>query len=315
MGSRLMKRFGTCVAVSALCGSMLTLVVGVATPMSAQASSSKTYYVSLGDSYSVGYQPNTSKPQTGHASNGYTVPVSKAVKMTLVNFGCSGATTTSILDTIGCPAVLPNTAGGQKYPTQTQIAAADAFISGHKGHIGLITVSISGNDVTACVKQATPIPCVAAATASITENVATLATDLRAAAGPNVPLVGLTYPDVVLGTYVYPQNPGTIAAKALAGLSVTAFKSLINPALSVAYGNAQGVLVDVTKGEGSYVSLDKTVKTKTYGTIPVAVGSICTLTWYCKYGNIHQKTPGYSLEAVLIVKQYASMMKSMKMNG
>ena len=155
----------------------------------------------------------------------------------------------------------------------------------------------------------------AAATASITEHVATLATDLRAAAGPNVPLVGLTYPDVVLGIYVYPQNPGTVAAKALAGLSVTAFKSLINPALSVAYGNAQGVLVDVTKGEGSYVSLDKTVKTKTYGTIPVAVGSICTLTWYCKYGNIHQKTPGYSIEAGLIVRQYASMMKSMKMNG
>ena len=55
------------------------------------------------------------------------------------------------------------------------------------------------------------------------------------AAGPRVPLIGLTYPDVVLGAYVYPKQPAPTAAISLANLSVVAFKSLINPALTKAY--------------------------------------------------------------------------------
>src|SRR6202034_1792231 len=108
------------------------------------ASRTSTYYVSLGDSYSVGYQPGKG------ATPGYATYVAKHTNLKLVNFGCAGATTTSLLNTIGCPAVLPNTAGGMTYPTTTQIAAATSFISQHKGHIGLITVSIGGNDVVPC---------------------------------------------------------------------------------------------------------------------------------------------------------------------
>ena len=111
-----------------------------------------TYYVSVGDSYSVGYQP------TLGATSGYTGYVAKKTHLTLVNFGCGGATTTSIIDTVGCPDNLPHTAGAVLYPTTTQAAAAEAFITAHRGHIGLITVSIGGNDVTACGAAANPIP-------------------------------------------------------------------------------------------------------------------------------------------------------------
>ena len=132
------------------------LLVGgstLALPVEAGAATkSPTYYVSLGDSYAVGYQPGKG------STAGYTVPVAKGTHLTLVNFGCGGATTSSILNNVGCPDVLPHTTGGQAYPTTTQIAAAEAFITAHKGHIGLITVSIGGNDVTGCVSRPTRSP-------------------------------------------------------------------------------------------------------------------------------------------------------------
>ncbi len=262
-----------------------------------------TYYVSLGDSYSVGYQPGLG------STPGYTVYVAQHTGLTLVNFGCGGATTSSILNTVGCPDVLPHTVGAMSYPTTTQIAAADAFITAHRGHIGLITVSIGGNDVTACATQSNPIACVGTAVKSITANVTALADDLRAAAGPNVPIIGSTYPDVILGAYVYPKNPGPPAAITLAKESVVAFKLLINPALSKAYQSAQGSLVDVTKATGAYGPLTTAVKTKTYGTIPVPVATVCTLTWFCAKGDIHSRTPGYNLIGRLYVARYKQVTK------
>jgi lysophospholipase L1-like esterase len=262
-----------------------------------------TYYVSLGDSYSVGYQPGIG------ATPGYTAYVAGHTGLKLVNFGCGGATTTSILNSVGCPDVLPGTAGGMTYPKTTQIAAADAFITAHRGHIGLITVSIGGNDVTSCAVSSNPLSCVATAVKSITTNVTTLAGDLRSAAGAKVAIIGSTYPDVILGNYVYPKLPPAPSAVTLAKLSVTAFKLLINPALSKAYQSAQGSLVDVTKATGAYGSLTKTVKTKTYGTIPVPVATVCALTWACAKGDIHSKTPGYDLIGRLIVSRYKAVTK------
>jgi lysophospholipase L1-like esterase len=262
------------------------------------ATKSPTYYVSLGDSYSVGYQPGRG------ATPGYTAVVAKGTRLTLVNFGCSGATTTSIVSAIGCPDVLPRTAGGVTYPTTTQEAAAGAFLTAHRGHIGLITVSIGGNDFISCAAQANPIGCVSTAVAGITTNVTNLAAALRAAAGPDVPLIGLTYPDIILGTYVYPTHPATASNLSLARLSVVAFKSLINPALTKAYAPAQGSLVDVTKATGAYVPLTRTVRYRPYGTIPAAVASVCTLTWFCAQGDIHATTKGYALIGNLVVARY-----------
>jgi lysophospholipase L1-like esterase len=288
---------------------MLALIVVVAVsvlalPGIAQASkATPTYYVSLGDSYSVGYQPDLG------ATPGYTAYVARRTHLTLVNFGCAGATTTSILDTVGCPDVLANTPGAVSYTTTSQAAAAEAFITAHYGHIGLITVSIGGNDVTACAAQANPLPCVATAVVDITKNVDTLASGLRSAAGPRVPIIGLTYPDVLLGSYVYPSVPATPARLALAQTSVLAFKSVVNPALTAAYTLSSGVLVDVTKGTGAYIPLTKTTALKPYGTIPVAVASVCTLTWFCKLGNIHATSRGYLLIGKLVVARFATLRK------
>ena len=297
-----MKQWGVRTGLALLMATALAATSLVALSRAAGAGTAKrTYYVSVGDSYSVGYQPGVG------ATTGYTGYVAKKTHLTLANFGCGGATTTSIIDSVGCPDVLPDTAGVHLYPTSTQAAAADAFLTAHRGHIGLITVTIGGNDVTPCVVQPNPVSCVTAAVATIEENVTTLATDLRAAAGPKVPLIGLTYPDVFLGAYVYPAQPVTAARLAIVSSSVVAFTSLINPTLAKVYAAAHGSFVDVTAATGADTPLTTTVTVAPYGTIPQAVARVCTLTWYCQVGNIHATDAGYAFIGKLAVARYATL--------
>ena len=128
------------------------------------------FYLSLGDSYSVGYQPGIG------ATAGYTAYVAKRTKTTLENFGCGGATTTSILTVIGCGSGYgpPALTDAVAYPTETQEQAAVDFIDANPGQIGLITVSIGGNDVTACGSNPDPTSCVEAADTTIQTNVTSL---------------------------------------------------------------------------------------------------------------------------------------------
>jgi lysophospholipase L1-like esterase len=256
-------------------------------------------YVSLGDSYASGYQP-TGVGVGSNTTNGFAYQVPAAAKtrgyrLKLVNFGCGGATTTSILQQIGCaPAALgPN---GTAYPTTTQVAAATAYIKAHRKQVGLITVSIGGNDVTKCAKADDAIACVGDAVNGIKTNVTALVTQLRAAAGPKVRIVGITYPDVILGGWVQ----GTESAQNLAKLSIVAFQALINPALKAAYASGQGGFVDVTAATGAYGPFDATTTLDPYGVLPVPVATVCELTYYCQFGDIHAKTPGYKLIADLV---------------
>ena len=266
---------------------------------------SPTYYVSLGDSYAVGYQPGLG------ATPGYMTYVARKTHLTLANFGCGGATTTSLLTTIGCPVSLPHTAGAVPYPTTTQAAAAEAFLTAHRGHIGLITVSIGGNDVTSCAAQSNPISCVAGGDRDHREE--RQRPGVRRSGPPPVhasPLIGLTYPDVILGTYVYPTQPPSASRVTLAKASVVAFRSLINPNLVKAYGSAGGVLVDVTAATGAYTSLARTVRLAPTASIPLPVASVCSLTWFCARGDIHAKTRGYTLIGRLVVARLAAMRRA-----
>ena len=148
--------------------------VSQAAPMTKKAP--ELYYLSLGDSYSVGYQTPALVDGPG-----YTDKVAKKEHMQLENFGCGGATTTSLLSAVGCGSAQQEVAHEVLYPTTTQETAALDFIAAHPGQVGLITVSIGGNDVTACADQANPISCVVAAATTITTNVDKLVSDLNAA--------------------------------------------------------------------------------------------------------------------------------------
>jgi len=337
------------VVLMASVGLAAGLVVAAAPGVS--GASGPTYYLSLGDSYSVGYQPNPTTGGYGGPSYGFTGTAATAKGYTLENFGCGGATTASILtfpdeycgvtDPINNPngygpAAMAGTVGPFS-GAQTQGQAAAAFIAAHPNEVGLVTVSIGGNDVTPCA-AASPTnlvngepdaeDCVIAGLGPITSNVSTLAGALRSAlesadgtkVGKKVPIIGLTYPDVLLGLYVNsgpggtPPNTPTASPSAgninLAQLSVTAFRGLgslgLNPALKAAYATAHGKFIDVTKKTHAYTNLKSTTKMDIAAlglgtiTVPKAVADVCELTWYCQFGNIHANDAGYLLIGNLI---------------
>jgi lysophospholipase L1-like esterase len=297
------------VAAASLMATGLIAVPGVSQAATKHTKKAPIEYVSLGDSYSIGYQPGL--PGTG-GSPGYTAYVAKKEKMTLENFGCGGATTLSIITSLGC--AQPAATDAVPY-TSTQEAAALAFIAANPGQVGLVTVSIGGNDVTACANAGSEgaiISCVEAADTSITTNVTSLVASLDSAltsAGDSAPVVGLTYPDVILGDWVY---PAATPNQSLASLSVTAFDDLINPALQAAYGSANFVNVTqapykkATSGDDSDIPVPPAtsvppIKLNPYGKIPPAVWEVCELTYYCSQGNIHANTKGYEFIGKLIV--------------
>jgi lysophospholipase L1-like esterase len=211
----------------------------------------------------------------------------------LVNFGCGGETSASLLDRVAvCRGPGP---GGRSYAGSTQIAAAERFLRARRGRVGLVTVSIGGNDVTACAAAPDPVPCVAGAVGTLEANVREIASRLRKAAGKRVPIVGITYPDVILGRWIGPD-----ADQGRARLSVVAFEDLINPALERAYAAAGGRLVDVTRATGAYGSLDELVPLPSGELVPRPVARVCELTYYCEFRDIHARTSGYAIIARLI---------------
>ena len=278
---------------------MVALLAVLAAAPTANAAKPQKLYVSLGDSYAVGYQPGLGSTRNGFV---YQVPglvKSRGYNLKVVNFGCGGATTKSLMEQVGCNknALGP---GAAPYPGKTQIAAATKFIKANRSKIALITVSIGGNDVTACARAAEAIPCVAAATEAVNKNVTAAAKALRAAAGPKPKIVGTTYPDVVLGAWV---NPGGESAKNLAGLSVIAFKELINPALKKAYASGKGSFVDVTAATGAYGDLTVFETLAPYGSIPKPVADVCKISYYCDKADIHLRTPGYKIIAKMVAAE------------
>lgn len=286
----------------ALASALALLLVVPAASSAARTSAPKQLYVSLGDSYATGYQP-TAQGVGRNTRHGFAFQLPGLAKprgynFQLVNFGCAGATTTSILESKGCNP-LARALGGPAYTNRTQTAAAEAFLRANRGKVGLITVSIGGNDVTKCVNDADPTNCVAEGVKVIKTNVTKLAKRLRAAAGPNVRLVGITYPDVVLGLW----TTGKQSDQDFAKLSLFAFRGLVNPALKAAYTSVRkGSFVDVTDATGAYTPLDQTTTLAPYGQIPVAVAKVCQLTYYCQFRDIHARTSGYKLIAQLIAK-------------
>jgi lysophospholipase L1-like esterase len=269
------------------------------TPAPAPTGSPQQVYVSVGDSYAAGYQP-TAPRAGGTTRNGFAYQVvdqakAKGYDLRLTNFGCGGATTTSILREPGCdPTNLGP--GAAPYDPKTQAEAAEEFLRQHRGQVELITVSIGGNDITACGQAQDAVGCVTAAVAQITTNLRTLLSGLRDAAGPTARIVGITYPDVILGDYLSadPQTRNT------AQLSVAAFKVLLNPALKKSYEAFGGTFVDVTAATGAYGPLTATTTLPPYGTIPVPVAKVCQLTFYCEFRDIHPRTEGYAVISDLV---------------
>lgn len=267
------------------------------------APASRPYYLSLGDSYSIGYQPGMG------STPGYTGYLASHVGLRLENFGCGGATTNSLIHSPGCGD--PAGQDAVPYAGITQEQAVLAFIAAHPKAVRLITISIGGNDFDACSTAACVEAAMPAMGTNLTSLLGSLTTALAHASDTHATIIGLTYPDVDLGLYVYPVHPGTAAAIALAKTSILAFDALVNPTLSKAYHSVpRASFVDVTSApyraavHGDDTPLTRTEVVPPYGRLPVAVGEVCQLTYFCSQGNIHAHTAGYDFIGSLLVAQY-----------
>jgi lysophospholipase L1-like esterase len=263
----------------------------------------KGFLLSLGDSYSVGWQelPGGGQGSThnGPADQLVSLAAARGWHLNLVNLGCGGATTTSMLtaSAVGCPpqALAP---GAPNYPNKSQTQAAVDFIKSHRNQVKVVTISIGGNDVDGCPTQPDPTGCVKANMPKAIANLTNIVKQLRAAGGQQMRIIGSTYPDVELGLWVHPTvlGPNTLA---LVPGSISAFMDDINPGLKKAYDTVGAAFVDVTAATGAYGPFVAT-NDPTFGQIPVPVARVCTLTYFCDGTfNIHMKTPGYHIIAAL----------------
>lgn len=170
----------------------------------ADADSATHYYLSLGDSLAQGFQPN------GDLVHGYAEQLHAALaaddpKLELVKLGCGGESTVSMRFGSQDPTVVGSCGTPRYYkvlfPKGTQLAEAVSFLQAHKGKVALVTIDIGANDLSWHDAQGNDVFCLlepdgcATRTVVMAENLAAILADLRAA-GPDVPIVGMSYHDV-----------------------------------------------------------------------------------------------------------------------
>jgi lysophospholipase L1-like esterase len=167
------------------------------------------YYLALGDSLGRGTQPlpNGTLVDTnqGYVDGVYAFYRLRHPQLQLAKLGCSGESTTTMI------------VGGKcSYPLGNQLAQAVEFLHTHR--VLLVTITIGGDDVLGCITPGGVIPnCAEPGLAKVGQNLPSILSELRAAAGPNVPIVATNYYDPILAAWVL--LPGA-QGQALAQLSL-----------------------------------------------------------------------------------------------
>lgn len=247
----------------------------------------KQYYLALGDSLARGAQPNTSgatvPTNKGYANDLRAIERKKFNNLTLAQLGCLGETTTTMMKGGICT-----------YTAGSQLKQAVQFLQMHKGHIAFVTIDIGANDVDNCVVNGVvDFQCVAAGEASIQKNVPKIAAQLRKAAGPDVPLIGMTYYDPFLAAWLQGPDGQTLAGES------QALAKAVNRLISNGYRSARFRVANVAQTFLTAKPFTVVTQLNPPGiTVPVAVANICQLTWMCASSpqgpNIHANVAGYS---------------------
>ena len=295
-----MRRIATCIAVATVVTT--AAMTGAAPALAAHLSAATTthsYYLSLGDSLAQGVQPNSSgvsvETKQGYPDQLFTALRLGNPSLRLVKLGCPGETTASMINGGICT-----------YPAGSQLAQAAAFLASHVGHVQLVTIDIGANDLNPCLalKHITGIvKCLQKVFPKVQANLTSIMQTLTNASGSGVPpMIGMNYYDPELAFWLQ----GTHASKTLAKDSV---------ALAQAFGNLLGT---VYKSFGAKVAdvytafhtsqFHARVTLPAFGSVPKDVGYICMYTWMCAAPpvgpNIHANQLGYGVIANTFLQVY-----------
>lgn len=282
------------------CALGLALATVAASPAVASADPppvTPTYYLALGDSLSVGYQPLGHGQPAADTDRGYTDDLQNLLAPTnpglqLVKLGCSGETTTTMLEGSSSAVLKDPSCAAYHSDGNSQVKAAVAFLKAHPGAVKYVTIDIGANDVDKCATAAgVDIPCAIQGIATIAQNLPNILTQLRAASGPNPIFVGMNYYNPLLASYL--TGPKGVFLAAVSSLA----DFIVNTIEENAYHAADARVADVSGAFQSYDFLAPPKDLPGVGPVPVPVYNICTLTWMCTDQNIHANDAGYQLIA------------------
>jgi lysophospholipase L1-like esterase len=251
--------------VTALAG---VLAILASSPAAATATDAPhhPYYLALGDSLAVGVQPdaqgNLQETDFGYPDLLFGDLQPSQPDLQLVKLGCSGETTTTFV------------AGGLcSYGAfQSQLGAAVAFLLAHRGDVQLVTINLGGNDIGGCADlSGIDYNCVQAATTQVRAKLSVAMAAIRAAAGSQVPIVGMNFYDPVLAFALFGRpDIATASIPVVVG---------INDMLEQVYASVGAPTADV---ESAFQTLVTTLVTVPgLGEIPLNLARICQFTFMC----------------------------------
>ena len=283
-------------------GGVTSLVLSSAT--SARASS-HGYLLALGDSLAAGYQPpdrsslppidpSTGFPDKGYPG-GYASDLAAVRGLNLIDLGCPGETTISMLQKPAQAACASDYEA--EFSASSQLAAALSFLSGHKGQVRLVSIDLGANDIERCATNGALDPsCLHNGAASARHNLPVILSKLKHALDlddPGARLLAMNYYDPFLGLAF---RPGGEKASGEAVLSLALVDSY-NEELQAVYQRANVPVAKVAAAFGSGSAIPLT----SYGgrQLPRNVALVCRWTWMCPISpakdspDIHANSAGY----------------------
>jgi len=207
-------------------------------------------YLALGDSVAFGFQPGRGE------TNGYVGRLWRRIRqeipaLRLRNVSCPGETSRSMItgEHSRC-----------HYAAGSQLDAAVSFLEAHPGEVAFITIDIGANDLVArCLDWDTGLldkACVVDQRPRLQTRL-TRIVDALTAAGPGVPIVGMTYYNVFL-----PLGDSDVNARVAAA----------NAVLASTYAAAGVPVADVA---GAFGSAER----------------VCAWTWFCTHFALIRTRP------------------------
>lgn len=265
------------------------------------------YYLSLGDSLTVGVQPDEEGvPQ--ETPEGYTDALHQSLEdagseLEHERMGCAGEDTTSFLEGGHDPC-------DEQYEGQSQIEAAEEFLEENADQVDLITLTIGGNNFTGCVEgidldaEGGPVldtECVEDGLERIDSEMPEIADRLSSAAGEDTQIVAMTYYNPFLAALLLEDEEELADGVEEADLSAETPEpeaelegdeadtqnaveyagevlEQMNESIRTAYGEAGIAVADV---EERFDSDDFEVPTGSDTGMPANVQAICDWTWMC----------------------------------
>jgi lysophospholipase L1-like esterase len=270
--------------------------LAVAHAITASPPPAARYYLALGDSLSTGYQP-TPRGRGTDTLAGYVddieVWASRRVRdLELVDLGCPGDTTTSLLTGAGNYALARRLHCDRR--PGSQLGAALAFLHAHHrpDQVSLVTLDIGINDLNRCAALARPASCLRAGEDALSHNLPPILNRLRAAAPTGTVFTAMTLYDTYLGmTAAEGANP--VKARAFLAAYRAADATIAADDARAGFHTA-----DVA---GAFATFVVAPVRWHRALVPMNVARTCVLTWACSPPpidhNIHPNAHGYRVIA------------------